>query len=166
MSIREATNGYVLKRDEGRAIWFLGGLLTWKAVGEDTGGQYELVEQLGPHGFAAPIHSHVREAEGFYVVEGEVTFILGDQRVEAPAGTFVFVPPNAKHGFVVESPEARFLTFITPAGLEAFFDELSEPAKARTLPPPLEGPLDAQQIETVMTRYDQKMFGPPPAPRT
>ncbi len=166
MSIWEAAKGYALKRDEGRAIWFLGALLTWKATGENTGGQYELVEQLGARGFAAPVHWHEREAEGFYVVEGEVTFILGDQTIQAPAGSFVFVPPSAKHGFVVESSEARFLTFVTPAGLEAFFEELSEPAKVRILPPPLERPLDVERIEMVMAKYGQKLLGPPPTPRT
>lgn len=165
MSSCDTPTGYALKRDEGRAIWFLGGLLTWKATGRNTAGQYELIEQMGAHGFAAPVHSH-EQAQGFYVVEGELTFILGDETVQAPAGSFVYVPSNTKHGFVVESPEARFLVFITPAGEEAFFEELGEPAKARALPPSLEGPPDVERIETVAAKHGQKIFRPGPAPRT
>ncbi len=166
MSIREATDGYLLKRDEGRAIWFWGGLLTWKTVGENTGGQYELVEQRARRGFAAPVHSHEREAEGFYVLEGEVTFVLGDEKLRAPAGSFVFVPARARHAFVVESPEAKFLTIINPAGLESFFDELSEPAERQALPPPLEAPPDVERINAVMAKYGQQLLGPPPVPQT
>lgn len=160
------TKGYALARDEGRAIWFLGGLLTWKAVAENTAGAYGLVEQLGPRGFAAPVHLHEREAEGFYVLEGEVSFILEDERLQASAGSFVYVPPSARHAFVVESQHAKFLTFINPARpFEDFVEELSEPAKSRTIPSPPAGPPDVARIEAAAAKYGQKILGPPPAPR-
>ncbi len=133
MTLGEAA-GYALQGSEGRAIWFMGGLLTWKAVSNDTGGRFELVEQLCPRGFAAPFHVHEREAEGFYVLEGEVTFVIGSRTLRASPGSFAFVPGNVKHAFRVNSPVAKFLTLITPSGVESFFEELSEPAKARTLP--------------------------------
>lgn len=166
MSIREATNGYVLKRDEGRAIWFLDALLTWKATGANTDGQWELVEQLGPHGFGPPVHSHDRETEGFYIIEGELSFILGEERLSAPAGSFVYIPPATKHAFVVESSQAKFLTIVAPAALEPFLDELSVPAAARRLPGPLAQPLDVERFAAAAAKYGQKMHGPPPAPRT
>lgn len=166
MSVREAAAGYVLKQDEGRAIWFLDALLTWKAVAKDTEGQWELVEQRGPRGFAAPIHSHGREAEGFYVLEGAIDFILGEDRVACTARAFLFVPPGTKHSFVIESPEARFLTLISPAGLEGFFEELSEPAAQVALPPRHEGPPDIERFDNIAAAYGQQTYGPPPAPRT
>ncbi len=43
-------------------------------------------------------------------------------------GSFLYLPRDTKHSFVVESPVARFLTLCIPANLEAFMDELSEPA--------------------------------------
>ncbi len=67
---------YALKSGDGRPIWFLGGLLTWKVVSVNSKGQYELVEQRGAHGFGAPIHSHERETEGFYVLKGDMTSLL------------------------------------------------------------------------------------------
>jgi quercetin dioxygenase-like cupin family protein len=163
MTIRESI-GYALKSGEGRAIWFLGGLLTWKVVSVNNKGQYELVEQRGVHGFAAPVHLHERESEGFYVLEGELTFILDDKKIEVSVGDFVFVPSGAKHAFVVDSAEAKFLTVIAPPGLEGFFDELGAPAKALTLPPEGKGP-SPEKLESIMVKYRQKIFGPPPAPR-
>jgi len=163
MTDREETKGYVLRRNEGRAVWFLGGLLTWKALARDTGGQYGLVEQLGGRGFAAPVHLHEGDAEGFYVLEGQLAFVLDAERVEASAGDFVYVPPKVKHAFVVESPQARFLTFINPAmPFEAFVDELSVPADSRTLPPP--SMPDPERLDAAAAKYGQQIVGPPPAP--
>ena len=78
-----AETGYGVGGDEGRALWFLEGLVTWKAVGADTGGRYELVEQLGAAAYAAPLHIHEHETEGFYVVSGELTMVVGELRFRA-----------------------------------------------------------------------------------
>ena len=163
MTVREETKGYVLKRNEGRAIWFVGGLITWNALARDTGGQWAMAEQLGGRGFAAPIHVHEGDAEGFYVLEGQLTFVLDGERIPASAGSFVYVPPKVKHAFVVESPQARFLALVNPAmPFEAFVDELSVPAGSLTLPPP--SPPDFERINAAAAKYGQQMFGPPPAP--
>ncbi len=157
---------YALKAGQGRPIWFFGGLLTWKVVSVNSKNQYEFVEQRGRHGFGAPVHSHERETEGFYVLNGDMTFILDNKKIYTSAGDFLFVPSGAKHAFVVDSKEARFLTIIAPPGLEAFFDELGEPAKALKLPPLSRGrPLPAATLQAVAAKYGQKVFGPPPAPR-
>jgi mannose-6-phosphate isomerase-like protein (cupin superfamily) len=86
MTVRQTMAEYALKEGEGRAVWFFGGLLTWKAVGSDTGGHYEFVEHLGRRGFAAPVHMHERQTEAFYVLEGEMTFVLGSKIIPATAG--------------------------------------------------------------------------------
>ncbi len=165
MGIQQATRGYALKRGEGKAVWLLNGLLTWKADAKITGGAWELVEQLCPRGFAPPVHTHSQEAEAFYVLDGDLTFVLGEEVVPASPGAFVYVPRDTKHSFVVESPVARFLSFALPANLGAFAEELGQPAQARTLPPqPL--PLDPERFAAVATKYGQKALGPPPAPRT
>ena len=162
MTSSRAEKGYGIDGvggEAGRALWFLDGLVVWKALGADTGGRYELVEQVGAAGYAAPLHTHGGETEGFYVVQGELTMVVGDTRFTAGAGAFGYVPIGVPHAFRVESQSATFLTFITPPGLEGYFEELGEVAKARTLPPPgLKLPTD-EQILAVATKYGTKILG-------
>lgn len=154
--------GYGVGGDQGRALWFLDGLVIWKALGADNGGQYELVEQLGAGGYEAPLHIHTHETEGFYVVEGELTMVIGELRFRAGPGAFGYVPIDVPHAFRVESSTATFLTFITPPGLEGYFEELGEVATARTLPPPGLVLPDAARIEAVATKYGTRIIGPFP----
>jgi uncharacterized cupin superfamily protein len=53
-----------------------------KATGEQTGAAFGLIDNLMPAGFASPYHMHRNEDESFYVVEGEMTFYVGDERVK------------------------------------------------------------------------------------
>ncbi len=153
MSDPRSVTGYGVGGDEGRALWFLGGLVTWKAVGADTGGQYELVEQVGLLGYAAPLHTHAGETEGFYVVSGELTMTIGERTFRVGAGGFGYVPIGVAHSFRVESETSTFLTFITPPGLEGYFEDLGTVAGTRGLPPAdLVVPDDAR-IHEIATKY-------------
>jgi quercetin dioxygenase-like cupin family protein len=93
------TQPYALAKEEGQAVWFLGTLLIVKATGEQTGGAFGLVDNVLPAGFASPYHTHRNEDESFYVVEGEMTFYVGDERVKAEAGAFAYGPRGVPHGF-------------------------------------------------------------------
>jgi quercetin dioxygenase-like cupin family protein len=75
--------------------------------------------QFGPGERGAEPHVHHQHTDSFYVLEGEVTFRLGPdlERVTAPAGTFVAVPPNVIHGFDNDGAQrACFLNFHAPCG--------------------------------------------------
>jgi mannose-6-phosphate isomerase-like protein (cupin superfamily) len=64
-------------------------------------------------------HVHAEEDDCFYVLEGELTFLVGESEVPAPAGTFVLVPPGNHHGFSNRSEEpARVLNIHAPAGFD------------------------------------------------
>jgi quercetin dioxygenase-like cupin family protein len=76
----------------GRSIWLLGMLITFKAVGEETGGEYSVFEQTVPPRAEMPPHIHHRESEAFYVLEGEFDLLTGGQATRAGAGEFVLVP--------------------------------------------------------------------------
>ena len=106
---------YVLAEGEGEALWFSGGLLTYKATG-----QLAIAEVLAPHGTGSPKHLHHYEDEAWYVIDGELTFLLGGAQRLAGAGSFVFGPCGVEHRFEVTSPMARFLILVTPAGFEDF----------------------------------------------
>ena len=64
-------------------------------------------------------HVHDGEDDAFYILEGELTFVLGDDDVAAPPGTFVLVPPGARHGFRNDGDTpARILNIHAPAGFD------------------------------------------------
>ncbi len=131
---------------EGEARWWFGGLATIKATGEETGGHYTLLEVLEPEG-EGPLHVHHREDEGFWVLEGDLTFEIGEETIKAGPGSFVFGPKDVPHRFTVHSGPARLLFVLSPAGFEEFVYASSEPAGERTLPPAPEGPPSEAEME-------------------
>lgn len=155
---------YALDSDEGRAFWYMGTLLKVKATGAETGGKYSLVEELCPRGFATPWHVQRREDESFLMVDGEVTFFVGDRVIEATAGSFVFLPQGIPHAFRVDSETAHLLNLITPAGFENFFFGLSVPAQNLVLPPPPDAPPDFGAMAAAAAKYECEILGPPPLP--
>jgi mannose-6-phosphate isomerase-like protein (cupin superfamily) len=64
-------------------------------------------------------HVHVEEDDAFYIVEGEMTFLLPDGPVAAPPGTFVLVPPGVEHAFRNDGDvPVRMLNIHSPAGFD------------------------------------------------
>ena len=159
-----AVNPIALRQDEGEAVWFLGVLATIKASRETTEGQVAVIEHLAPQGAGSPLHVHHNEDEWFYVTEGELTFWIGGQLTDAPAGSFVYGPRGIPHTFTVTSPEARFLLVTEPAGFEGFMRTLSEPALSLTVPPPATEPPDFERLAATAAEYGIEILGPPGIP--
>ena len=146
--------------DGGRSTWLLGMLITFKAVSEETGGEYSLYELTVPPHLGAPSHIHHRETEAYYVLDGEVEFSKGERTVRAGVGQFVHVPRGVVHAFANAGQEpARFLGIVTPGGLhEKLLSSLGEPAKTETLPAPPEGPPDAERFAAIMREHDSEVL--------
>ena len=91
-----------------------------------------------PPGGGPPPHVHSREEEGFYILEGEITFQIGKQRLVATAGMFANMPVGTPHSFKNESNRpAKMLISVAPAGLEEMFFEFGVPvAQGATTAPP------------------------------
>jgi mannose-6-phosphate isomerase-like protein (cupin superfamily) len=71
----------------------------FKADGTETGGRYSISEWwLDPHTRGHGAHSHPPD-DGFYVLEGTLSFLVGDEWVDAPAGSFILVPGGVTHTF-------------------------------------------------------------------
>ena len=116
------------KPTEGRTIAVSGDVYRFLAVGEDTDGKYALWEAIVPPGGGPPPHVHSREEEGFYVLEGEITFQIDGERLVARAGTFANMSVRTPHSFKNESGQpAKMLVFVAPAGLERIFFEVGQP---------------------------------------
>lgn len=116
-----------------------------------------LVEITEPPGAVAPLHVHHLEDEGFWVLEGEVAFEVGDTRIEAKAGDFAFGPRDVPHRYEVGSRGCRMLFILTPGGFEDAIRDMSTPAHVRDLPPATEEPPDLSGLETKIAAYGCEM---------
>lgn len=157
----ETTHGFfVSERNRSESVWFLGTLMHLRATGEQTNGAFGLIEQVLPPGFTPPLHVHHKEDEGFYLLEGEATFVCGEERVKAMPGSFIYFPRDIPHWFRIEGNQpARLLQYNFPAGLEHFFVEAGEPARDQQPP---SGPPDIGKMAAIAPRYGLEIFGPPP----
>jgi quercetin dioxygenase-like cupin family protein len=152
-----------LQPDEGEALWFLGFLVTVKASAPTTNGAVAVLEHLGVRGLGSPLHLHRNEDEWFYVTEGELTFWIGDDRITAPAGSFVYGPRGIPHAFAVSSAQARFIIVAEPAGFDAFLRSLAVPAETRTPPPASVAPPAMEVMLAAAAEHGIEILGPPPA---
>src|SRR4051812_49948011 len=108
----------IRKPAQGRTVAVVGDVYRFLATGEDTNGRYALWEAIVPPGGGPPPHVHSREEEGFYVLEGEITFTIAGKRRVAGAGVFANMPVGTPHSFKNESSQpARMLISVAPAGL-------------------------------------------------
>jgi mannose-6-phosphate isomerase-like protein (cupin superfamily) len=161
-----ATRGYALAQDEGEAFWLLGMLEIVKIGRADTEGRYGLIEVVVPPGLGTPWHLHTEEDEWFYVLEGNMTLYVGDTRLDLTAGGFAFGPKGVPHTFIGGGPDpTRALLGLAPMQFEGFLREVGQPAPARVLPPPLEGPPpDLEQLAPIAKRNGFIILGPPGPP--
>ena len=112
-------SGYVRAADEGDAYDWHGARVVVKASGADTFGQLAVMDSTYPPGLSVPAHAHAGEDEMFYVLDGELSGFCDDDRWTAAAGSFVFVPRDRPHGFVVTSAgPARALVIVGPPRLD------------------------------------------------
>lgn len=112
-------SGFVHAADDGDAYDWRGARVVIKASGVDTFGQLAVMEGTYPAGLSVPAHVHAGEDEMFYLLDGELQGFCDDDRWTATPGSFVFVPRDRPHGFVVTSDEpARALVIVGPPRLD------------------------------------------------
>ena len=129
----------LLHAGQGESFWVLGDLYTFKVTGKQSNGSFTVIDQIIQPQGGPPPHSHRREDEAFYVLEGTFSFLSGDKEEEFEAGSFVYIPKGTLHTFKNIGPEkGRLLVTITPAGLEEFFYAIGTPAAGSATPPPFD----------------------------
>ena len=148
---------------QGRTVALVGDVYRFLATGEDTNGKYALIEALVGPGGGPPPHVHSREEEGFYILEGEITFTVNGERVVATAGMFANMPVGTPHSFKNEGNKpVKMLVSVAPAGLEKMFMEIGVPlAEGATtaLPPTRE---DIEKLLAIAPKYGIEIKLPPP----
>ena len=148
------SGGSVLQPGEGRHIDLSGFSMTVKADDAATGGLFTLLEAQEPPNFGPPMHIHHGIAEAFYVLEGEYVIFMEDDEHRCPAGSFIFIPAEMRHGFRVGEMPSRKLNLYLPAAMVGYFDELSAAMQA--------GEADDERLAQIATRYAVEVVGPVP----
>jgi len=139
-----------IPQGEGKSLWILDELLTFKVhdQSESVGiFEDEVLPQTGP-----PAHLHRSQDETHYVLEGHFEFVLGERKVDADAGSVVYVPRTTVHAFTNTGTQKGKILFIeTPAGpVEQFLEEAGEPVSDPSSPP--QGPPDLDKLQASAQR--------------
>lgn len=125
--------------------------IAFKVGGTETAGGLFVIEHTGLMPATGPaLHMHFSQEEWFYVMNGEVAFQVGDQRVTLRAGESILAPRRVPHTFSAVGQPSHLLIAFCPAGkMEQYFlDAEKAPSLAAT--------------EDFMNRYDMKWIGPSP----
>jgi quercetin dioxygenase-like cupin family protein len=102
-------------------FWFLGGRSRVLIPGTATGHTMSVLEFDEAQGQAPPLHVHQSEEEVWIVFDGEISFLVGDQRHDLQAGQLAYGPRGVPHSYLVRSSRSRMIAVFAPAGLEEWF---------------------------------------------
>lgn len=131
---------------EARTIHMGGQPMAFLVTGDDTR-HTSMFEWTIPAGFSTGWHVHRVQEETFYVLDGECDWQVGDERVRATPGTYLFVPPGVPHNIGNATDRAaRVLMTVSPPGHEHYFETLAE-MLAR-------GGADPTEIGALRARHD------------
>jgi len=154
---RKRMEPIVLEPGGGRALAVGPVQLSVKEDGTHTRGTLAIAEfTIPPHAPSPPRHVHRAHEEGFYILEGEIEFVVGTETVRVGVGSWVFAPQGVPHTFRnAGNTPARFLNTFTPDRYIGYFDELAALSNVSGQP-------DAAQMAEIMARYDSDVVGDMP----
>jgi mannose-6-phosphate isomerase-like protein (cupin superfamily) len=141
-------------------FWFLGGQARVLLPGTATDHALSLMEFTDPAGHAPPHHVHENEEEVWFVLEGEVTFFVGDRRHDLVPGQVAYGPRGVPHSYLVRSREgARLAVAFSPAFIEEYFTANGIPvAEAGEVPPAF----DLAAVVASAEAFRLRVAGPAP----
>jgi quercetin dioxygenase-like cupin family protein len=160
---------YARRMSRESSISYMGCLFSVLAGSEQTDGRFGLMEMVAPKGREPSRHLHYTDDEGFYVLEGELDFYVGEKSYAAGPGTFVYLPHGVPHSYTFRTESVRMLSVVAPGGLERHFRDprFSAPAEGPTLSTPSGAP-DPELLEAMaadLASYGTEVVGPPGPPR-
>ncbi len=151
--------------DADHATWAMGSLFEHLLLPEESGGRLGVATVTQPPGIATPLHRHTREAEAFFMLEGEMTYRAGEDTFELTPGCFIYLPLGIPHAFRTRGvAPVRYLALTEPGHLLGLYDEVGVPAGARRIPADGEARSMAEEIarwNEVGPRYGLEVVGPP-----
>ncbi len=136
------------------------GIPMWiKLSGEDTDGDYAIMEDHTPPQQGPPLHRHLREDESFYVIEGQYLFEVDGEQIHAGPGSAVYAPQGTAHRFQNTGlTPGKLLVIVQPAGLDSFFVDIDAATKGAREP-------DLDVVVPIFEKHGLELLGPPLPPR-
>lgn len=126
-----------------------------KLAGSDTDDAVAVMHLTVPKMSGPPLHRHSREDEWFYVLDGELSWEVDGQRHTGSQGYSIFAPRGTAHTFQnFHDQTAHVLVMVTPAGLDRFFEDVTEMNRGLSEP-------DFDRVGQLMQSYGMELLGPP-----
>jgi mannose-6-phosphate isomerase-like protein (cupin superfamily) len=150
------TQPFIVQPGQGRLL----DLGTFEAVvladAPATSGAFTVLQTQGePPGFGPPLHVHRDAAEAFFVLEGTYLMHVEERQEICARGSFVYVPANVVHTFVVVSEEpGKKLNLFSPGAMVGFFEELAAAEANGTATP--------ENLGEISERHHMGVVGPVP----
>jgi uncharacterized cupin superfamily protein len=135
---RPSSDSVIRPPGEGDTISMGPGRALFKAEGKETEGTFSLTETTITPGFPGPVrHVHRRTVDSFYVLEGELSVILGEEQTQLGPGGYALVAPGTAHTFSNSSQgTVRMLNLMAPGGFEQYLKEMAAATPAGSQPEP------------------------------
>ena len=124
---RDRAKPTILGPNEGVRYEARGSEMIFKALASSGRGRFSLMERSLPAGGRMPPpHRHLDCDEAYFVLDGDVSFILEGETNVGPAGTWVLVPGGVGHTFGNRSDSTAKLLVLHSPPLDGYFADLHE----------------------------------------
>ncbi|MBD2460811.1 quercetin 2,3-dioxygenase [Oscillatoria sp. FACHB-1407] len=143
----------VLRSQEGQTLQVLSDRVCIKLKSASSANRMAVMSVEVPPGGFVPPHTHDKEEESYFMLEGTMTMQLDNQEWMLEPGDFVHVPANTIHGYSNHSDQSiRFLAWSVGGAVDEFFTEMSE--NIQTMPD------DLPKMPAILEKYGIQMIDP------
>jgi quercetin dioxygenase-like cupin family protein len=147
----ELLKGFKSAPSPGNTRAIPGAVFHFLAMGNETNGRHALIKISVQRGAEPPAHTHSREDESYFILNGSVRYTIGEDQITANEGEYVYLPKDVPHSFKILSEKADLLMWMSPAGLDQWFWDNSVPAPDGKPLPFHQGPPPTEVIQHFVT---------------
>ena len=134
----------------------IGRAVTIKLRGSETGGGLMMFEQTLPAGTKSTLHLHRDCDEVAYVLEGELTFLIGEARTVRGPGGSAFMPRGVRHAWKnTDARAGRALFLYTPARAGSLIEEQERTGRKFSA-------MTERELADLLERHGWALLGPSP----
>ncbi|POH57377.1 cupin domain-containing protein [Arthrobacter glacialis] len=131
MDTTKQAKSFIRQAGTGDRRWFYGGgIHTWLAKAEETGGASLIYSDTMERGKVTPMHIHPETDEALYILSGEILMNLDGVEERLGAGGLVMALRGQPHAFKVLADDTSLLCIQTPGNAQAFYMGASVPLDA------------------------------------